>query len=324
MTKLLLLISNQAEDVSFVAEVSQAIGATIEVVPDPIAAVAVIAAKNPMAIFIDVNDTKLLNAFEAEVLKKYGLFSDQIQAQRFHFISSKPLPENREVIKSPFFASYFERSTERVEENAKFYARFLSAGDQMQSHELKNFLSERGNIQTVTLVRSDQKQEAAEAVRQYIIQAKIPSRIANIVANAVDELLMNAIFDAPLDEYGKSLYFSTSRDQVRELVSQEKVKMTIGFDGFYVGITVSDFFGSIDRVRLLNHVSINYRNRDYEVRRNQAGAGLGLAAVYNSGGSLICHCEANQKTDVTLLYRASDNFVEFKNQFRFFSAKFYA
>ena len=56
---------------------------------------------------------------------------------------------------------------------------------------------------------SIQKQEAAEAVRQYLIQAKIPGRIANSVANAVDELLMNAIFDAPTDAFGKTIYSAT-------------------------------------------------------------------------------------------------------------------
>jgi hypothetical protein len=323
MSKRLLLISNQPEDVSFLAETCQIAGATLDVVPDAKAAAESIAKNNPSAIFIDVNETKLLNAFEFEVQKKFGLFSDQIQAHRFHFMANRPLQENRDVIQSPFFGSYFERPESRAEESAQFYGRFVLAGEQMQTHDLKHFLSDRGKLQTVTLVRSDQKQEAAEAVRQYLIQAKIPARIANTVANAVDELLMNALFDAPSDDFGNPLYSSTARNQVRALGSREQVKMTIGFDGFYVGVSIADFFGSIDRTRLLNHVSMNYRERDYTIRRGQAGAGLGLAAVFNSGGSLIYHCETNEKTEVTLLYRAYDNFREFKAQFRFFSAKFY-
>jgi hypothetical protein len=321
--KRLLLISNQPEDVTFLAEASQIAGATLEVMPDAKKAAEAIATLNPIAIFIDVNDMKLLNSFEMEAQKRFGLFSDQVQASRFHFIGNRPLQENRDVIQSPFFGSYYERPTSKIEENGQMYGRFVLAGEQMQTHDLKNFLSDRGKVQTVTLVRSDQKQEAAEAVRQYLIQAKIPGRIANTVANAVDELLMNALFDAPADEFGKSLYESTDRSQARELKEREVVKMTIGFDGFYVGVSIADFFGSIDRTRLLNHISMNYREKEYSVRRGLAGAGLGLAAVFNSGGSLIYHCENGNKTEVTLLYRAFDNFREFKSQFRFFSAKFY-
>jgi hypothetical protein len=323
MTKKLLLISSQPEDVTFLAEASQVAGATLEVVPDARIAAESIATINPAAIFIDVNEGKLLREFELEAQKKFGLFSDQVQAHKFHFLSNRPLQENRDVIQSPFFGSYFERPLVSVEDSARFYGRFVLAGETMQTHDLKHFLEERGKTQTVLLVRSDQKQEAAEAVRQYLIQAKIPGRIANTVANAVDELLMNAIFDAPADEFGKNIYTATARNQIRELTGREQVKMTIGFDGFYVGISITDFFGSIDRTRLLNHVSMNYRDQEYQIRRGQAGAGLGLAAVFNSGGSLIYHCETAQKTEVTLLYRAYDNFRDFKTQFRFFSAKFY-
>lgn len=323
MAKTILLISTQSEDVSFLAEVAQVAGVTLEVVPDPKSSAEAIATHAPMAIFVDTTNIKLLEEFEFEVQKRFGLFSDEISSYRFHFMANRPLHENRDVIKSPFFGSYFERPTEHIEESAKLYGRFVLASEQITTHDIKHFLNDRGNVQSLTLTRSDQKQEAAEAVRQYLIQAKVPSRIANATANAVDELLMNAIFDAPTDEFGRSMYHTTARNEARELIEREQVKMTIGFDGFYVGVSITDFFGSIDRNRLLSHVSMDYREREYQVRKGQAGAGLGLAAVFNSGGSLIYHCEAGQKTEVTLLYRACDNFREFKSQFRFFSAKYY-
>jgi hypothetical protein len=293
------------------------------VVPDPKIAVESIAVHSPAAIFIDVDNLKLLQDFEFEAQKRFGLFSDQVQSSRFHFISNKSLKENRDVILSPFFSSYYERPTENLERCAKLYGRFVLAGENISNYGLKHFLNDKSKTQSITLTRSDQKHEATEALRQYLIQAKVPARIANTIATSVDEVLMNAIFDAPSDDFGQSLYNATSRDEVRELRGREQVTLTIGFDGFYIGVSVTDLFGSIDRTRLLNHVSMNYRDQDYEIKRGRAGAGLGLATIFNSGGSVIYHCEAQEKTDVTLLYQACTNFREFKNQFRFFSAKFY-
>src|SRR6185369_6796516 len=131
---------------------------------------------------------------------------------------------------------------------------FVIASEKMATHDLKHFLGPKAVVQGVTLTRSEQKQEAVEAVRQYLIQAKVPARISNIIANSVDELLMNALFDAPTDEFGKALYTITDRSQSRELKDKELVQMRIGFDGFNVGVSVTDFFGAIDRPRLLNHV----------------------------------------------------------------------
>ena len=323
MTRTLLLISDQPEDVSFVAEVSQVIQATLQLVPDPKAAVEFLATHAPIAIFINVDNLALLREFEMEAQQRFGLFSDQVQAHRFHFISTRLLSENRDVTQSHFFGSYFERPTTDIEEKAQLYGRFVDASDKRITHELAHFLSPKGKVQTLTLTHSDQKQEAAEAVRQYLIQAKVPARISNIIANAVDELLMNAIFDAPADEFGRPLYSTTARSQSRELKGQELVTMKIGFDGFYVGVSITDLFGLLDRGRLLNHVSMDYRDQEYTVKQGNAGAGLGLATVFKSGGSLIYHCENGQKTEATLLYRAYSNYREFKNQFHFFSAKFY-
>lgn len=323
MSKNILLISSQAEDVSFLAEVAQVAKAQLHVAPDALLAVDSIARLSPDAIFLDVNELDLLNAFELEAQKRFGLFSESVQAHRFHFVSNRSLQENREVIRSPFFGSFFVRPESRIEDSAQFYGRFVAAGNGSTTHELQHFLGDKGKTQSITLARSEQKQEAAEAVRQYLLQAKIPGRIANIITNAVDELLMNAIFDAPVDDFGRTLYNTTERSENRELKSQEQVKMTVGFDGFHVGVSIADFYGSLDRTRLLNHISMDYRENEYTIRRGQAGAGLGLNTVFNSGGSLIYHCESGQKTEVTLLYRAYDNFREFKNQFRFFSAKFY-
>ncbi len=323
MSKTLLLISDQPEDVSFVAEVCQLAQASLQLVPEPKRAVEFLSTESPIAIFINVDNLKALHEFEMEAQQRFGLFSDQVQAHRFHFISSKSLADNRDVIQSPFFGSYFERPNTDIEEKAKLYARFVDASEKRLTHELSHFLSGKVKVQTLTLTNSDQKQEAAEAVRQYLIQAKIPARISNIIANAVDELLMNAIFDAPADAFGRPLYSSTERSQARELKGQEVVTMKIGFDGFYVGVSITDLFGLLDRGRLLNHVSMNYREQEYTVKQGNAGAGLGLATVFKSGGSLIYHCETGQKTEATLIYRAFQNYRDFKNQFHFFSAKFY-
>lgn len=322
-SRAILLISDHPDDTTFLAQAAQSAEAKIHVEPDPEKAVEFLSKHACTAVFIDVSKIETLTKFEHAAQKRFGLFSDRIQAPMFHFISDKPLFESRDVIKSPFFSSYFQRPEEENEASAKLYGRFVLASEKKATHDLKHFLSAKARVQGVTLTQTDQKQEAVEAVRQYLIQAKIPARISNIVANAVDELLMNALFDAPCDEFGKGLYTATDRAQSRDLQGKELVQMRIGFDGFYVGVSVTDFFGAIDRSRLLNHVSLDYSNRDYTIKHGQAGAGLGLSTIFHSGGSLIFHCENREKTEVTLLYRAFSSFREFKTQFRFVSAKFY-
>jgi hypothetical protein len=278
---------------------------------------------NFSAIFIDVSKLTRLRAFEMEVQKRFGLLGDQVQPSRMHFISDQPLSEKRDVTKSPFFGSFFQRPTNQVEAAGKFYGRVLLAGEEKGAEFLVRLLGEEGEVQEVALERSIQKQEAAEAVRNYLLQGMVPARIANTLTNVVDELLMNAIYDTPGDEFGKPLYSITARDEDRELSGRERVEMKIGFDGFHVGISVTDHFGSLDRSRLLNHVSINYRDQEYKLRQGGAGAGLGLASILNTGGSLLYHCEDGRRTEAILVSKVCENYRDFRSQFRFFSARFY-
>ncbi len=323
MKKKIILISDLPEDAAFLSEIISIVDADLEVAPDAKTGLEFLAENECEAIFLDITRIKQLREFEVEAQQRFGLFSDRLQPNQIHFIGNGGIGENRDAILSPLFGSFLPRSSESVEMNGQLYGRFVKAGENMNTNGVEHYISAKGDTQEVVITNSNQKQDAAEAVRQFLLMAKIPARISNGIANAVDELLMNALFDAPCDQFGKPLYSATSRSLARELKAPEHVSLKIGFDGFCVGISVSDSFGSVDRNRLLSHVSMNYRDHDYKIKFGQAGAGLGIATVFNSGGTLIYHCETHVKTIATLLYRAYPNYRDFKSQFKFFSARFY-
>ena len=178
-------------------------------------------------------------------------------------------------------------------------------------------------IQVVKLQATNQKQDAVEAVKNYLLAVKFQSRMAAVIANSVDELLMNAMFDAPVDEVGRTLYDSTARSTVIKLDGKNAVEMHVGYDGEYVAISAVDLFGSLDKVKLLKHISKIYTDEEYRVKTQVAGAGIGLATVFRSGGSFFFVSESRVKTEVTVFFRRTENFREFRDQFRFLSTQFY-
>jgi hypothetical protein len=101
------------------------------------------------------------------------------------------------------------------------------------------------------------------------------------------------------------------------------VELQVGFDGTYFGVTAIDHFGSLDKAKLLTHISKNYSDEQYKIRTGIAGAGIGLATVYRSGGSFFVASEMRERTEVTLFFKRTDSYREFKEQFQFFSTQFY-
>jgi hypothetical protein len=99
--------------------------------------------------------------------------------------------------------------------------------------------------------------------------------------------------------------------------------MHVGYDGEYIAVSVGDNFGSLDKAKLLNHMSKVYTESEYKLKATSAGAGIGLAQVFRSGGSFVFVSESRVKTEVSVIFRKTDNYREFREQFRFISTQFY-
>jgi hypothetical protein len=323
LSKTLLLISARPEDKAFAAEVAVTAGLSLKSVGTPEEGAQILGAEPIQVIIADTSTEQQYQALENAIQESVGLFSDKINANAFHFLSNEDLEKVQYLVQSPLFGHFIIRNYGDIKDAGQHYGRVVKATLNERAFGLGLLMKENARVQTVKLAQSNQKQDAVEAIKNYLIAAKFQSRMATVIANAVDELLMNAIFDAPVDELGKPTHSLTPRATHLPLDGQHAVEMQVGFDGKYVGVTAIDLFGSLDKAKLLSHISKIYTDEEYKVRTAVAGAGIGLATVFRSGGSFFFTSESRTRTEVTVFFKRTDNFREFKDQFRFISTQFY-
>jgi len=323
LSKSLLLISTRPEDQTFATEVASAAGLSLKSVADPREGARLIASEEIQVILADTSTEAQYQALEVAIQESVGIFSDKINANAIHFLSNDDLEKVQYLVQSPLFGHFVLRNYIDPTQAGQHYGRIVRATLSERAFGLPNLLKPGTKIQVVKLAASTQKQDAVEAVKAYLIAAKFQSRMATVIANAVDELLMNAIFDAPVDDLGKPVLISTSRATAINLDGRSAVEMHVGFDGQYAAISAVDLFGSLDKVKLLSHISKIYTEEEYKVKTSVAGAGIGLATVFRSGGSFFFVSESRVRTEVTVFFKRTDNFREFKDQFRFISTQFY-
>jgi len=323
VSKRLLLISQRAEDKAFAAEVALEAGLDLLLAEDPIKGAELVDSQEPAVVFVDVTTEAQFVAFETALQEKVGLFSDKINLNAIHFLSSSDLTEVPFLIQSPIFGHFVFRNYGDVKVSGPHYGRIVKSSQAERAFDLTVLLKPGAKIQIVKLQSTSQKQEAVEAIKSYLEAAKFQTRMATSIANAVDELLMNAMFDAPIDEMGKTIYSQTPRSTVIALTGKHEVEMKVGFDGDYIAITAVDKFGSLDKVKLMKHIAKIYTDEEYKVKSSVAGAGLGLATVFHSGGSFYFVSESRTRTEVTVFFKRTDSYREFKDQFRFISTQFY-
>jgi hypothetical protein len=144
------------------------------------------------------------------------------------------------------------------------------------------------------------KKAALRQLRNYLQKLDCYSSINNSVLWVADELLMNAMFNAPRDAEGKPKYADHDRSNL-QLESGEAVSMKYCCDGRHIALSVRDPFGSLDREVMLKYLNRCLGN-SVELEEREAGAGLGLYIVFNSITQLAFNIHAGVATEVIALF----------------------
>lgn len=326
MTQTLLLVSSRPDDLIFATKIAEMTGLALLQTTDLDVITNAIKEKELSAIIVDLGSEESFKAFESSIHDQVGLFSDRLNSNRFHYISDLDLEERKFLLESPLFGNFIYRKFGDPAKTIKAgtrYAYVIKATMGERSFGIRNFFHPKSQVQTITMKRSTQKQQVVEALRGYLIKAKYPTRMANTIANAVDELIMNAIFAAPTDALGRRTYDQTPRDTDIPLEGKSSIEVSIAFDGVQVGVCATDQFGSVDKEKVLRHLSTLYKDEQYKMKLSVAGAGIGLATTFRNGGSLLFLCEKNSKTEVCVIFERLENIREFKDQFRYIVNQFY-
>ena len=121
--KRLLLISQRPEDKAFAAEVAAEAGLDLLLADGPDKGAELINSQEPTVIFVDVSSEEQFKTFEAAIQEKVGLFSDKINVNAIHFLSSSDLTEVSYLIQSPIFGHFLFRNYGDVRISGPHYGR---------------------------------------------------------------------------------------------------------------------------------------------------------------------------------------------------------
>ena len=129
---------------------------------------------------------------------------------------------------------------------------------------------------------------------------------------AADELMLNAIYDAPRGEDGRALYADIDRRTPVNLGAKAQARLRWGCDGRTFTISVVDRFGALPRAVAAQHVARLLDARSPRLNRGPVsaggGSGLGLVLAFTAANHLNIQVQAGRFTEVTAaLYVAGSN-----------------
>jgi hypothetical protein len=201
----------------------------------------------------------------------------------------------------------------------EIYQRLVLEALYIDGHGLERFFNEaESKRQEVRLTHSSHRPVALVAIKRFLEKNGLSERLSHQVAQAADELLLNAIFDAPVDAGGLHYRKNLDRSESFALEKGETVTFSIMSNKRFFGMSIRDQFGSVDLARLIPSLYSNYQVDGYQPGKSKEG--LGLNTVLESGLSLFLVSTAGKSTEAMLFFPRAKNYAEFKSTFRFLSA----
>lgn len=148
----------------------------------------------------------------------------------------------------------------------------------------------------------EDSRDKGEYVREVATLAQtfdVAPRFLEAVETVADELVTNAIFNAPVDGHGEPRYAHLSRREAVTLLPEERSTLRFGCDGEAFAVAVRDPFGSLSRSVVVRHLLLGLGAAKGDQRFPEAGgAGLGLCRVFEASAVTAFEILPGERTEV--------------------------
>lgn len=154
---------------------------------------------------------------------------------------------------------------------------------------------------TRELVASLDRDALLEELEAFLTSTGIRPRMAALARDAVEELVTNAIYDAPTDDAGRHIYADTDRRHVVFLPESARPRLEIAIHGTHIAATMSDPHGSLEVGTVRRFLAQGLRG---DLSDKAGGAGLGFARIYGLVDRLIVHVDPRARTEISFTLEA--------------------
>jgi hypothetical protein len=148
-------------------------------------------------------------------------------------------------------------------------------------------------------------------IQNFVSALGVPKRVAEMFGELAHELIMNAMYDAPVDQAGRPKYAFDRKADIR-LADDERPTVRIATDGSKLVLQVRDPFGRLERKHVFDGLARGLAGG--EMDSSHGGAGLGMMVCHNASSAMFFDVARGRHTEVTAVFDLDMNLRELRTQ----------
>lgn len=176
---------------------------------------------------------------------------------------------------------------------------------------LRKYFSWGARVDRAIVRSSDAIPRVLDEADEFASSFGLRKRFRAALVAVADELLTNAVYNAPRDANGKPLYAHEPRTTRIELSPEEEVEFAICSDGTMVGVGVTDVFGTLDEALILDYLKKCFRRGEDQIDDKAGGAGLGIYWAFANVSHLVFNLAPAKRTEVIGLLDIRGSYRDF-------------
>jgi len=166
---------------------------------------------------------------------------------------------------------------------------------------IEKYLPEGTPVQYVRLRDFDGRGKALDSVLAYAEESKMRRQVRSAIGSVCEELLMNALYDAPVDDDGRQIFAEVDPHDRTRSRSPRPVSIRYAATESLFAVAVRDRFGRLAKNTILAYIDKCLRST-VQIDRKTYGAGLGLYLVANAAASYIVNVAYGIATEVVCTF----------------------
>lgn len=166
----------------------------------------------------------------------------------------------------------------------------------------EKYLAWGTDIRKQRVTGSKDRAPLIEQMSKHFKSLGVRSSILDRVQLAVEEMMMNAVYDAPVDREGHPLFNHLPRTTEVNLQGHQAADFSYGSDGNFLAVSIQDPFGALPRDVILQYLDTCYNGQAGSLNSKKGGAGRGLHQILESCDWTVFNVKPGARTEVIGLF----------------------